>query len=120
MEVDHRLQTFQRVTRRGGRFRGVFYAYGLFGLVCCVLAAGLSTAARADDFMTECLVTGSPKMYECMSGKIPADKRAAAVAGMRKSNASTQPGGNLLDPSTLSQEQMQGLDAVVIAQASCM
>ena len=39
---------------------------------------------------------------------------------MRKSNAATQPGGNLLDPSTLSQEQMQGLDAVVIAQASCM
>jgi len=91
-----------------------------FGLVCCVLAAGLSTAVRADDFMTECLVTGSPKMCECMSAKIPADKRAAAVAGMRKSNASTQPGGNLLDPSTLSQEQMQGLDAVVIAQASCM
>ena len=52
--------------------------------------------------------------------RCPADKRAAAIAGMRKSNASTQPGGNLLDPSTLSPEQMQGLDAVVIAQASCM
>jgi hypothetical protein len=91
-----------------------------FGLVFCVLAAGPSTAVRADDFMTECLVTGGQKMCECISGKIPADKRAAAIAGMRKSNASTQPGGNLLDPSTLSQEQMQGLDAVVIAQASCM
>jgi len=91
-----------------------------FGLVCCVLAAGLSTAARADDFMTECLVTGTQKMCDCMSAKIPADKRAAAIAGMRKSNAATQPGGNLLDPSTLSQEQMQGLDAVVIAQAACM
>ncbi len=78
-----------------------------FGLAFCALAAGLSTAVRADDFMTECLVTGSQKMCECMSGKLPADKRAAAVAGMRKS-------------STLSQEQMQGLDAVVIAQASCM
>jgi hypothetical protein len=90
------------------------------GLVFCMLAAGLSGGARADDFMTECLVTGSQKMCECMSAKVPADKRAAAIEGMRKSNASTQVGGNLLDPSTLSQEQMQGLDAVVIAQASCM
>ena len=91
-----------------------------FGFAFCVLVAGLSTAVHADDFMNECLVTGSQKMCQCMSDKIPADKRAAAVEGMRKSNASTQPGGNLLDPSTLSQEQMQGLDAVVIAQASCM
>lgn len=89
-------------------------------LAFCVLTAGLSSGARADDFMTECLVTGSQQMCDCMSAKIPADKRAAAISGMRKSNASTQPGGNLLDPSTLSQEQMQGLDAVVIAQASCM
>jgi hypothetical protein len=91
-----------------------------FGLAVCMLAAGLSTAVRADDFMNECLVTASQKMCECMSDKVPADKRAAAISGMRKSNASTQPGGNLLDPSTLSQEQMQGLDAVVIAQAACM
>jgi hypothetical protein len=91
-----------------------------FGLAVCMLAAGLSTAVRADDFMNECLVTASQKMCECMSDKVPADKRTAAISGMRKSNASTQPGGNLLDPSTLSQEQMQGLDAVVIAQASCM
>ena len=89
-------------------------------LAACVLATALSTAARADAFITECLVTGSQKMCECMSAKIPADKRAAALSGMRKSNVATRPGGNLLDPSTLSQEQMQGLDAVVIAQASCM
>jgi hypothetical protein len=92
-----------------------------FGLVICVLAVGVSSATRADDeFMKECLVTADQKMCACMSSKIPAGKRAAAVAGMRKSNAATQPGGNLLDPSTLTQEQMQGLDAVVIAQASCM
>jgi hypothetical protein len=91
------------------------------GLVVAVLAAGLSGAARADDeFMKECLVTGTQKMCECISSKMPVDKRTAAIAGMRKSNAATQPGGNLLDPSTLSPEQMQGLDAVVIAQASCM
>ena len=91
------------------------------GLVLSVVVAGLSGAARADDeFMKECLVTGTQKMCECISSKMPADKRTAAIAGMRKSNAATQPGGNLLDPATLSPEQMQGLDAVVIAQASCM
>ena len=40
-----------------------------YGLVCCVLAAGLSMAVRADDFMTECLVTGTQKMCDCMSAK---------------------------------------------------
>jgi hypothetical protein len=90
-------------------------------LVAGAVTASLPGALQAQDaFMKECLVTGSQKMCECMSGKVPADKRAAAVDGMRKSNAATQPGGNLLDPSTLTSEQMQGLDAVVIAQASCM
>ena len=68
------------------------------------VAAGLAGTARADDFMNECRVTGSEKMCECISSKMPPDKRAAAVAGMKKSNAATQPGGNLLDPATLSQE----------------
>jgi hypothetical protein len=86
-----------------------------------VLVAGLCTGARAQgDFMKECQVTTSPKTCECIYTKMPADKRAAAVEGLQKSNRSTQPGGNLLDPSTLTQEQMQGLDAVVIAQANCM
>jgi len=48
-----------------------------------------------------------------------ADKRAAAIDGLRKSNAATQPGGNPVDLK-FTQEQMQGLDAVVAAQASCM
>ena len=90
-----------------------------FCLVLSALAASLPGAARADDFMQECLVTTSQKMCECISAKMPADKRAAAVAGMRKSNAATQPGGNPVDLK-LTQEQMQGLDAVVAAQASCM
>jgi len=63
-------------------------------LVICVLAASLCGAARADDeFMKECLVTATQKMCDCISAKMPADKRAAAVVGMRKSNAATQPGG---------------------------
>jgi hypothetical protein len=92
-----------------------------FGLVIGVLAAVLCTAAHAqEDFMKECRVTTSEKMCQCIYSKMPADKRASAIEGLQKSNKATQPGGNLLDPSTLSQEQMQGLDAVVIAQANCM
>jgi hypothetical protein len=89
-------------------------------VVGAVVLGLLGPAQAQDEFMKECLVTGSQKMCECIAGKVPADKRAAAIAGMRKSNAALQPGGNLLDPSTLTPEQMQGLDAVVLAQASCM
>ena len=85
-----------------------------------VLASGFAGPARAqDEFMSACMATTSQKMCECIATKLPADKRAAAIAGLRKSNAAMAPGGNLLDPSNLSQEQMQGLDAVVVAQASC-
>jgi len=54
-----------------------------------------------------------------MSTKIPPEKRASAIDAMRKSNAAIVTGAPL-DPSALSQEQMLGLDAVVLAQASCM
>jgi hypothetical protein len=92
--------------------------------VICVLGlaslAALPTASQAQDaFMQICMQTTPQKMCECISAKIPADKRQAAIEGLRKSNAAMAPGGNLLDPSNLSQEQMQGLDAVVIAQANC-
>jgi len=90
-----------------------------FSLVVYVLGASLAGAARADDFMKECLVTSSQKMCDCISAKLPSDKRAAAIDGMRKANAATQPGGNPVDLK-FTQEQMQGLDAVVAAQASCM
>jgi hypothetical protein len=92
-----------------------------YGLVAGVLVVALSTGVRAqDDFMQACKVTTSEKMCQCIYSKMPADKRAAAIQGLQKSNKATQPGGNLLDPSSLTQEQMQGLDAVVIAQANCM
>jgi 3-hydroxyisobutyrate dehydrogenase-like beta-hydroxyacid dehydrogenase len=90
-------------------------------LVVGAVAASIAAPARAqEDFMKECMVTSSQKTCDCIYQRLPADKRAAAVAGMKKSNAATQPGGNLLDPSTLTPEQMQGLDAVVQAQAYCM
>jgi hypothetical protein len=88
-----------------------------FGLA---LVSALASGAQAQDaFMQACMMTTPQKMCECISAKIPADKRQAAIEGMLKSNKAMQPGGNLLDPSNLTQEQMQGLDAVVIAQANC-
>ena len=84
------------------------------------LVSALATGAWGQDpFMQVCTQTTPQKMCECIAAKLPADKRQAAIEGLRKSNAAMAPGGNLLDPSNLSQEQMQGLDAVVIAQANC-
>ena len=88
-----------------------------FGLA---FVSALATGARAQDaFMQACTMTTPQNMCECIASKVPADKKQAAIEGMRKSNKAMEPGGNLLDPSNLTQEQMQGLDAVVIAQASC-
>lgn len=84
------------------------------------LVLGLPAVAQTDEFMKECLVTASQKMCECISSKIPADQRANAIVGLRKSNASVSVSGNLLDPKTLNQNEMQGLNAVVAAQAYCM
>ena len=93
-------------------------------VVTCALGlafvAALAPGVQAQDaFMQACTMTTPQKMCECISAKIPADKRQAAIEGMLKSNKAMEPGGNLLDPSNLTQEQMQGLDAVVIAQANC-
>lgn len=94
-------------------------------LAACVSAAAVVVALSSgpapaqDAFMQACTMTTPQKMCECIASKVPADKKQAAIEGMRKSNKAMEPGGNLLDPSNLTQEQMQGLDAVVIAQANC-
>ncbi len=85
-----------------------------------LLAFALPAAAQTDEFMKECMVTASQKMCACISGRIPADQRANAIVGLRKSNASVAVSGNLLDPATLNQNEMLGLNAVVAAQAYCM
>jgi hypothetical protein len=86
-----------------------------------VLALGGSGESRAQgDFMSVCRTTGSEKTCLCMQGQIPADKMAAAIAAMRKSNAAMSEGGTPLDPSTLPPAEMQGLQQVVLAQAACM
>jgi len=84
------------------------------------LVLGLSSGARADDLLKECMVTSSQKMCECIIARIPADQRENAILGLRKSNASVSVSGNLLNPSNLSPQEMQGLNAVVAAQAYCM
>ena len=85
-----------------------------------ILIAALPAGAQAQDqFMQACMMTTPQKTCECISANVPADKRQAAIEGMLKSNKAMEPGGNLLDPTNLTQEQMLGLDAVVIAQANC-
>lgn len=84
------------------------------------VSLSLSTAARADELMNECLVTASQKTCECIIARLPADQRGNALLGLRKSNQSVSVSGNLLNPSNLSPQEMQGLNAVVAAQAYCM
>ena len=90
------------------------------GFAALVLTLGFSSVSRADELMTECMVTASEKMCQCIIGRIPADQRANAILGLRKSNQSVSVSGNLLNPSNLSPHEMQGLNAVVAAQAYCM
>ena len=59
-------------------------------VVTCVLGlafiSALATSARAQDaFMQACMMTTPQKMCEGISSKVPADKRQAAIEGMRKS-----------------------------------
>ena len=85
------------------------------------VAMGVSEESRAQgDFMSTCRVTASERTCVCMQGQIPADKMAAAIAAMQKSNAAMNQGGTPLDPSTLPPAEMQGLQQVVLAQAACM
>lgn len=95
--------------------RSVTFATAVAGL-----SLGMSAGARADDELVNvCMATSDQKTCQCIATKIPPEKRASAIVAMRKSNDAIVT-GTPLDPSTLSQEQMQGLDAVVLAQASCM
>jgi hypothetical protein len=93
---------------------------GLAAASLALLALVLPAAAQTDEFMKECMVTASQKMCACISGRIPPDQRANAIVGLRKSNASVAVSGSLLDPATLNQNEMLGLNAVVAAQAYCM
>ena len=93
----------------------------IIAISAVVVMLGASPATQAQsDFMSVCRTTGSEKSCQCMQGQIPADKMPNAIAAMRKSNAAMSEGGKPLDPSTLPPAEMQGLQAVVLAQAACM
>ena len=94
------------------------------GTVFAALLA-LATSARADDFMDACVSganggTGMTQTCNCIAGKIPAGQRADAAAALVRSNRSMQEGGKPLDPSSLTPNQMRGLQAYVLAQSECM
>lgn len=90
-----------------------------FSVALLVLGAAEESRAQSD-FMSVCRVTSTEKTCVCMQGQIPGDKMPSAIAAMRKSNAAMNEGGTPLDPSTLPPAEMQGLQAVVLAQAACM
>ena len=96
--------------------RGLMVACG----AAVLMLATSQTLHAQGDFMSVCRTTGSEKSCQCMQGQIPADKMPGAVAAMRKSNAAMAEGGSPLDPSQLPPAEMQGLQAVVLAQAACM
>jgi len=85
-----------------------------------VLMLGAAPIYAQNDFMAVCMTTGTQKSCACMQGQIPPDKMAGAIASMRRSNAAMSQGGVPLDPSQLPPAEMQGLQAVVLAQANCM
>jgi hypothetical protein len=64
------------------------------------LTLGLSSVSRADELMTECMVTASEKMCQCNIGRIRPTSVPNAILGLRKSNQSVSVSGNLLNPST--------------------
>ena len=72
-----------------------------------------------DQFLKACMKTMRQNTCECISSRMPADKRQAATEALAKSDAAEAPGGNMLDPSKFTKEQMQGLDAVILAQSYC-
>jgi hypothetical protein len=102
------------------------FACGVRAIAVAAVAVAFSTAAWADDFVTECEFNNrdrgsdAERLCNCMSEKVAGPVRADAIEAMRKMNASIRVGGAPLDPSTLPASQMNGLDAVVAAQATCM
>ena len=90
------------------------------GAAACVLTLGISFSALADDFMQECLTStagDAQKTCTCMSAQISGSDRADAVIGLRKTRVAL--GVDAPDPSTLTPQEIKGLQVVVVAQANC-
>jgi hypothetical protein len=90
------------------------------GLFIALAIGGSPAIAQNSEFMKECVVTAAQNTCQCIAARIPANMMGNAILGLRKSNQSVSVSGNLLDPATLNQNEMLGLNAVVAAQAYCM
>ena len=91
-----------------------------FSAIAGILTLGLSFGALADDFMQECLGStpgDAQKTCSCMSAQVSGSDRSDAVIGMRKTHV--QLGQDAPDPSTLTPQELKGLQVVVVAQANC-
>jgi hypothetical protein len=90
------------------------------GAIACILTLCFAFNALADDFMQECLGStpgDAQKTCSCMSAQLSGSDRSDAVIGMRKTHV--QLGQDAPDPSTLTPQELKGLQAVVVAQANC-
>lgn len=87
-----------------------------------VVAVGLASMARADDFVAECKKGTSAadpdKACNCMSDKVSGPARADAIEGMRTMNA-TAATGKAPDPKALPANQQTALQAVIGAGQQC-
>jgi hypothetical protein len=91
------------------------------GLVVAVCAAGLASAAAADDFVAQCMkgeTVDAQRICTCISDKISAKDRPNALAAMTKVNAATAKGEEV-NASTLTPEMIQGIAAVTEVEAKC-
>ena len=94
------------------------------GLSVVGLILGLSTAARADDFMAECQQGSSApdpaKACTCMSDKVTGDVRADAIAAMHSMNTIKGSGaGSAPDIKSLPANQQKGLQALMAVSGQC-
>jgi hypothetical protein len=105
------------------RFQGLGAAATIAALALGLSLFGLSSIARADDFMAECQMGSSAatpaKACACMSEKVTGPDRVAAIAAMHSLNTTKGPNGDPPDPKALPADQRKGLDAVNDAHRLC-
>jgi hypothetical protein len=99
-------------------FRGIGFA-----AAAVVFGLGLSAAAQADNFMSECQQGSSAadpvKACTCMSGKVTGAVRTDAIAAMHSMNTTKGANGGPPDPKALPAAQQKGLEAVIAAHGQC-
>jgi hypothetical protein len=97
----------------------------VFAAAIAATLLSLAPPSRADSFTEACMLGSNPgsgmgKTCECMAARIPAESRADAAEALRRSWEHLQKNSSAIDPSTLPQNLMKGLQAAVLAQSYCM